>query len=66
MLCVSEIRTDCSGSANNELNVVTCVGLMCAHNIEDTSASPVIHLVACHCNIETVFFKPLVGVKMTP
>ena len=33
-----EIRR--SGSANNELNVVTCVGLLCACNFKD---APVLH-----------------------
>ena len=40
-----------SGSVNNELNVVNCVGLMCAYNFKDTSATPAIHPITCHCNI---------------
>jgi len=31
------MRSECSGSANNELNVVTCVGLMCARNFKPCS-----------------------------
>jgi len=42
---------DFSGSANNEQNAGTFVGLMCAYNLKDTSATPVIHPTACHCNI---------------
>jgi len=31
-----------------DLNVVTYVRLICAYNVKDTSASPVIHPIACH------------------
>jgi len=48
-----EIRADCSGSANNELNVVNCVGLMHAYYFKDTNATPVIHPIACHCRSAT-------------
>jgi len=50
---VREIRVDCSGSASNELNIVICIRSMCAYNFKDTSATPIIHLIACHCNIAT-------------
>jgi len=45
-----EIGVDFSGSANNKLNVVTCVGLICAYKFKDASATPVIQPMACHCN----------------
>jgi len=45
----SLLRPFCSGWANNELIIVTPVGL-CAFNL-NTSASPVIHPIVYHCNI---------------
>jgi len=61
MLCGLE-KADCSGWANNELNIVSRVGFY-VHLTLNTIASPVIHSLAYHCTIKIYRSPTIVSQK---